>query len=220
MAMNRPNIIMIGCGPGAAGFVTPAAREAVRKAQAVLGAKRLLELFPESRSKQTVLPSAVDSALTAIDLYSATETVAVLVSGDPGLFSLAKAVIARFGRDRCKVVPAVSSLQVAFARLGLDWSDVRIISAHGRVPTIPVDDMRHSDKIVIFTGSQALDEWTIQAVEVMSWTHRLFVCENLTLADEAVREMPTEEFRATSLAPLALLVLVRREDEEDSNRER
>ena len=56
--------------------------------------------------------------------------VTVLVSGDPGFFSLAKLVLRRFGRENCRIVPGISSVHVAFSRICLDWADAKIISAH------------------------------------------------------------------------------------------
>jgi precorrin-6y C5,15-methyltransferase (decarboxylating) CbiE subunit len=204
-------MIIVGCGPGSAAFVTPAARNAVAESEVILGSQRLLDLFPESRPKQIALPSAVEPALDTIGRYSAFASIAVLVSGDPGLFSLAKAIITRFGRDRCEVIPAVSSLQAAFARLGLDWADVRIISAHGRVPSVTIDELASVDTVAIFAGSRSADPWTQQAVEAMASTHRLFVCENLTLPDENVHEMSPDQLGTYQLAPLTLLILVRRD---------
>jgi len=217
MAMNRPTIFVVGCGPGSAAFVTPAAGEAVAESEVVLGSERLLDLFPESRPKQVALPPTVEPALDTIDRHSVSASVAVLVSGDPGLFSLAKAIVGRFGHDRCKIIPAVSSLQAAFARLGLEWADVRIISAHGRVPGVSVDELAHCGKLAIFAGSRSVDQWTRQAVEATSSTHRLFVCENLALPGENVNEMSADQFATCDLAPLTLLVLVRRDDNEAPN---
>src|SRR5262249_57969603 len=38
------------------------------------------------------------------------------------------------GGIRPAVLPAVSSVALAFARLGLDWDDALVLSAHGRDP--------------------------------------------------------------------------------------
>ena len=73
----------------------------------------------------------------------------MLVGGDPGLYSLAQRVVRRFGREQCEVVPAVSSVQVAFSRLGIDWADARILSAHGRTPDATAADLQRIDKIAV-----------------------------------------------------------------------
>ena len=38
------------------------------------------------------------------------KNIAVLVTGDPGIFSLARLVIERFGREQCRVIPGISSI--------------------------------------------------------------------------------------------------------------
>ncbi|MUL43143.1 precorrin-6y C5,15-methyltransferase (decarboxylating) subunit CbiE [Streptomonospora sp. PA3] len=71
------------------------------------------------------------------DLHAATEAVlaapgpaAVLASGDPGFFGVLRSLRARGARPA--VIPAVSSVATAFARIGLPWDDAVVVSAHGR----------------------------------------------------------------------------------------
>jgi len=212
MAVNHNRLFIVGCGPGGPEYVTPAAARAVAEAQAVMGAERLLRLFPESITRQFPLPSAVEPAINAASEHLRTGSVAVLVSGDPGLFSLAKSIVDHFGGNTCEIIPAVSSLQVAFARLRLDWADTRIISAHGRIPQVSARELARSDKIAIFVGARQATPWVSRTVEELAATHALFVCENLTLPEETVREVSAEEIRSAELSSLTLLVLVRRSE--------
>ena len=218
MAISHHKVVIVGCGPGGPEYVTPAAAKAVAQSQAVVGAQRLLRLFPESLARQTPLPPAVQPAIEAIADHLRAGSVAVLVSGDPGLFSLAKAVIAhfggnaRFGGNNVEIIPAVSSLQAAFARLGLDWGDTRIISSHGRIPAVTARELSRSDKVAIFAGARQATAWVRSMVEELADTHALFVCENLTLPEETVREVGPEELQSAELSSLTLLILVRRSE--------
>ena len=212
MAVDHPKIVIVGCGPGGQEYITPAARAAVDSAEIVLGSRRLLRLFSDRGGRQVALPAEVEPALQIIAEHYGRHRPAVLVSGDPGLFSLAKAVVARFGRSNCEVIPAVSSLQAAFARLGLDWSDVRIVSAHGRVPQVSAGELSRSHTIAVFAGTPQAVDWARLVAEELAASHRLFACEDLTLPDEHVREVPPRELLSASLSSLSLLVLVRRDD--------
>ena len=88
----------------------------------------------------------------------------MLVSGDPGLFSLAeRGLPGGSAAISCRVIPAVSSLQVAFARLGLDWEDVRMISAHGRLPPGSTRILRRADKLAVPGGREATPSWAASA---------------------------------------------------------
>ena len=72
----------------------------------------------------------LDEALAEIE--AAGGPAVVLASGDPGFFGIVRALRARGIRPA--VLPAVSSVALAFARLGLDWDDALVLSAHGRDP--------------------------------------------------------------------------------------
>ncbi len=135
MAVNPAKLWIVGCGPGSVRYVTDAAHEAAAGADVLVGGKRLLALFPDGSAERISVGANIGAVMEQIVARRAAgQRVVVLVGGDPGLHSLAQNVIRLVGRPCCEVVPAVSSVQVAFARLGMDWSDARILSAHGRIP--------------------------------------------------------------------------------------
>ncbi len=208
MAVDAPKITIVGCGPGSADYLTPAAAKAVAQAEVVLGSKRLLGLFDEDESPRIELPARVDPALELIAGHAAERRVAVLVSGSPGLFSLAKAVVGRFGREHCRIIPAVSSVQVAFARLGLDWADARILSAHGSLPEVTAEELAGCPKIAVLAGTEQAVRWVCDVARELQESHQLFVCENLTLDNEQVRSVDPEEFEGLRPDSLTIMVLV------------
>jgi precorrin-6y C5,15-methyltransferase (decarboxylating) CbiE subunit len=211
MAVNAKQIWIVGCGPGSEEYVTPAARRAVREADVLLGSARLLALFPERACEKIVSPTDSDRVLALLaELVEKGRRVAVLVSGDPGLFSLAQVITGRFGAAACEVVSAVSSVQVAFARLGLSWADARILSAHGRAPTVPSADLAAADKIAILAGTAEALQWSAAAAKALGETHAAFVCENLTLPQERVGRIEAREIASCGASPLAVVLLVRR----------
>ncbi len=134
----------------------------------------------------------------------------MLVSGDPGLHSLARNVIQYFGRAQCEVVPAVSSVQVAFARLGLDWADARILSAHGRIPDIAADDLARADKIAILAGTTEAIRWSAGMAVALAASHRAFLAENLTLDDERFQPVTPEQLGRIDAASLSIVLLIRK----------
>ena len=134
MAIEFQSISIVGCGPGSLDYLTPASLRAIEQAEVLVGAKRLLDLFAASPAERIVVSAEIGEVLDHIAVRADRQRIAVLVTGDPGLFSLAKPVIERFGRTRCRVIPGVSSVQTAFARIGVDWADARIISIHKEYP--------------------------------------------------------------------------------------
>jgi cobalt-precorrin-7 (C5)-methyltransferase len=211
MAVNPAKIVIVGCGPGSPDYLTDAARQAVAQAEVLIGSRRLLTMFGDASCDRIVAEAEVSAAMAQIAaLHAAGRRIAVLVSGDPGVFSLAQAVLRQFGRESCEVIPAVSSVQVAFARAGVDWADARILSAHGRTPSITPEELRHSDKIAILAGTREAIAWSAEAACTVRDSHDVLVCENLTLPGERVRLVKAEDLASVEASSLAIVLLIRR----------
>jgi precorrin-6y C5,15-methyltransferase (decarboxylating) CbiE subunit len=212
MALNRGRIQIIGCGPGSPRYLTDAARQAVAGAEVLVGSVRLLDLFPDHPGRRVLggadIPALLDEVARE---HAAGRSVAVLVSGDPGLFSLGSKVVRRFGVEQCDVVPGVSSVQVAFARLGLDWADARILSAHARLPQVGAEELGRHDKIAILAGSREAVRWAAERAAALRSSHASFLCENLTLDDERVRPVTPDDLASAEAASLAIILYIRRE---------
>jgi len=211
MAVNpAPLIAIVGCGPGSADYVPPAARQAVRHADVIAGSRRLLAVFDPLPGEQIVIDADVAAVLDRIAAArKAGRKVAVLVSGDPGLHSLAQRIVAQFGPGACEIVPGISSVQVAWARLGLDWADAHLLSAHGRTPDATPEELARANKIAILAGSRDALRWSARMASALEATHAAFLCENLTLDDERVRRVSPDELQQADAASLSIVLLVR-----------
>ncbi len=201
MAVSLKTIEIVGCGPGAAEYLTGAARKAVLGADLLAGSRRLVELFPDYRGEKLVVDAHLEPLVDRLEAaWRAGRKVAVLVSGDPGLYSLAERLLRRFGRENCRVTPAVSSVQAAFARLGLSWDNVRVISAHGRLPPGDVD-LSQWDKLAVLGGTPEAMRWAASACQLLRETHAAYLCENLTLPGERVCRVTPEDLRTLGACP-------------------
>jgi cobalt-precorrin-7 (C5)-methyltransferase len=211
MELNRNIITIVGCGPGSPDYITPAANNAVANATVLVGAQRLLDLFPASKADQIAVTGHIEDALDEIQLAIDTQSVTVLVSGDPGLFSLAKTVIKRFGISRCKVIPAVSSVQTAFARIGLDWHDAKIISGHYKLAEIEKLNLQTQSKIAILAGHKDIKPWLSQLVNELEFDPEIFICENLTLEDETVRNINPSQIDKIEFSSRTIVLVIDKE---------
>ncbi|MBF0584592.1 MAG: precorrin-6y C5,15-methyltransferase (decarboxylating) subunit CbiE [Magnetococcales bacterium] len=114
--------------------LTPAARRLLEAAELVLGDDRFLALFApllashaECRSfsgQLKLLPGWIASALEQ------GKRVVVLATGDPLFSGVAGHLHHKLPLGSCRVLPAPSTPQLAFARLGLPWTDARFVSVH------------------------------------------------------------------------------------------
>lgn len=105
----------------------------VHKAQVLAGGRALLALFPNAPAERIQLSAQLETALMALEQrYRAGQSVVVLADGDPLFFGIGATLAQRLGRHALHILPAVSSLQEACARLALPWHNVACVSLHGR----------------------------------------------------------------------------------------
>ncbi len=204
-------IIICGCGPGSPDYLTLAVHREVAGAAVLVGAQRLLDLFPASGADEIAVGADIEGILKIIESLWRQQQVVVLVTGDPGISSLAKPVIKRFGREACFLIPGISSVQVAFARLGLDWTDAKIIDAHGKNPEYAPDELGKEKKLAILGGRQEASAWVQSCCRRWGDDHRLFCCENLSLPGERISEVTPEDLDGSVLSSLTVFLLIRRD---------
>jgi cobalt-precorrin-7 (C5)-methyltransferase len=203
------SIVIVGCGPGGEACLTAGARRAVAGADVLVGAGRLLELFPDHPGERLPLGADIEKVLEEIAGRLSRGKVAVLVTGDPGLCSLARPVLRRFGRESCTVIPGISSLQVAFARLGLDWMDARIVDAHGREPDIDPVLLARESKIAVLAGRPEALRWIAGFIKGAGVRYAIYVCEDLTLAGEKVREVKERDLETLEISSRSIVLLIK-----------
>lgn len=132
--MTEPCHIVGVLDNGAAGLSADALAH-IREADFVIGASRTLALFAKhiaARAEQRDFDGQLTQAAAWIEeARRAGRKTVVLATGDPLCHGIAKYLIGRLGADACRVVPNVSTLQLAFARFSLPWQDATICSVHG-----------------------------------------------------------------------------------------
>ncbi len=179
-------ITVIGVGPGG---LPEATGHLVDGAALVLGAPRHLQRL---RIPHGVPLGDLGPALDAIEACAG--DVVMLASGDPGFFGIVRALAERFGRERLRIIPGVSSVSAAFARAGVPWDDAIVVSAHGRDPRPAINACLAHQKVAVLT---APDFGPADLAGALAGTgRRLLVAERLGEEDERVIEGTAEEIAA------------------------
>ncbi|MDA8391566.1 MAG: precorrin-6y C5,15-methyltransferase (decarboxylating) subunit CbiE [Actinomycetota bacterium] len=133
----------------------------------------------------------------------------VLASGDPGFFGIVRKLGARLGAGRLEVHPGPSSVAVAFARLGLPWDDVAVVSAHGRPLGAAADAARRAlgrgaRAAVLCSPGQPPEAVATAVGDVAA---EGVVCSRLGCDDESVTRLSLSEIAAGRWDGLSVLVL-------------
>jgi precorrin-2 C20-methyltransferase/precorrin-3B C17-methyltransferase len=123
----RGSVAVVGLGPAGPDWLTPEAHAELAGADELVGYETYLARVPERRGQgRHASDNRVESerARHALELAAAGARVAVVSSGDPGIFAMAAAVLEALEADAAlaevevRVVPGVSAMQAAAARVG------------------------------------------------------------------------------------------------------
>ncbi len=194
-------IAVVGVGPDG---VTGRGRELLDGARVVVGGGRHLDALAPPAAERVPLRGDLSPALDAIG--AADGPVTVLASGDPGFFGIVRALAERFGPDELEVVPGVSSVALAFSRVGLPWDDAVVVSAHGRDPAAAVNAARTHPKVAILTAPDATP--ALIAQRLAGTGRRVVVGERLGSRQERIVEDTPEAIATQEFAdPNVVLVL-------------
>ena len=180
-------IYVLGVGPGAPEYVLPAVSQRVQCCRVLVGGKRNQALFPDFTGERVKVSSDIGSLMDFIEENYRSRQIGVLVSGDPGLFSLLQPLRRRFPPEALDVVPGISALQYFFARLGFPWNDAAVISLHGRENEALVETVKENALVGIFTDrDQNPHRVCARLLQAGIGERRVFVGENLSYPDEKI----------------------------------
>ncbi len=127
---SRGQLTVVGTGPGGAAWMSPDVKEVLRSATDWVGYKVYLDLAGTLREGQQRHESdnreELDRARFALELATTGKSVAVVSSGDPGIFAMAAAVFEVLESDAkpewacldIRVAPGISAMQAAAALVG------------------------------------------------------------------------------------------------------
>ena len=129
--MSEP-LDIIGMGADGAAGLQPELVERILNADFLAGGERHLAFFPQARGERFVLKDNLAELLYALDKRRPVQRCVVLASGDPLFYGIGTFLTDLRRRDGVRVEPALSSMQLAFARAGRSWQHAALASVHGR----------------------------------------------------------------------------------------
>lgn len=205
------------------------ARRRLAAADVVIGAGRTLELVRPYLSASVTLKN-MDGALTQVVGWmlaarEAGQAVVALATGDPLCHGIASWLTGKLGRDGFDILPAVSTLQLAFARFKTPWPDIKISTCHsadagewfvGATPEHGLYKLMRNialyPRVALFTGPENTPARLARALITAGYGDdaKLSVACRLLLTDEEVFNDLAPAEAATMDFPQPNVVLIER----------
>ena len=184
----KHKIIVAGIGPGNPDYMVPAARQAILGARVLVGGRRALAQYARASQLSMAVTRDIPAVLAFLREQLAVSDVVVMVSGDPGYYSMLDALRREFPAEAIAVIPGISSLQLAFSRLALPWHDARLLSFHGRCPGMEQLSFRKGGLLGMLTDGSYHSQRIAQMLMEQGWPGDAltFVCSRLSYEDEQI----------------------------------
>ncbi len=143
-------IHVIGIGDDGLEAVTVGVRQTIADAEVLLGTDRTLALVPKSKAERHLISGDLNQLVATIE-KAGNKRVVLLIYGDPMFYGLARYVCDRLGKDRFVVVPHVSSMQLAFARVMESWEEAYLTDLAKHPVDSVLEKIRTAQKVGLFT---------------------------------------------------------------------
>ena len=190
--------------------LTQRARNILRQADVLIGEPHCLALVGDGGKERIALGTDLDETVRQIEALPKKKIV-VLAGGDPLFYGFARYLCDKLGKDRFEVVPHVSTMQIAFARVKESWEEAFLTNLATHDVESVLEQIRSAEKVGLFT-TEAIPP---KAVAQTLLDHQIdyfgaYVCENLGSPDERVTRAELAEIAAHDFGPLNVMILVRK----------
>ncbi|EMO94625.1 bifunctional cobalt-precorrin-7 (C(5))-methyltransferase/cobalt-precorrin-6B (C(15))-methyltransferase [Leptospira interrogans] len=204
-------VTVVGMGDEGCPGLSSIAANAIAKAQILAGGKRHLDFFPQFSGEKIVFKDDLTQTIKRIAELSLEHTICVLASGDPLFFGIGNLIRKKVGPEYVDFIPAPSSIQHAFAKIGIPWDDAEVLSLHGRSSKGLITKLKFLNKVALFTDKinhpKEIASYLLSFNE-SEWT--AFVCENLGGEKEKIRKFDLKSLsEEEGIDPLNVLILIR-----------
>jgi precorrin-6Y C5,15-methyltransferase (decarboxylating) len=208
-------IHIIGIGEEGLGGLTEAARKLIAEADLLIGENHTLALVPDAPGERLVVGTRLEQAVNRLEA-AADKKAVVLAVGDPLFYGVARFLCDRLGKDRFEVIPHVSSMQLAFARVKESWEEAFLTNLATHPIDAVLDQVLGAEKVGLFTSEACPPGEVARTLldrQVDYFT--AYVCENLGSPDERVTHGELSEIAEQEFAPLNVMILVRKPEVPD-----
>jgi len=202
-------IYIIGIGVNGKDDLSSKALEIIKNSDILFGGERHLSYFSDFKGEQFIIKSNLKEAAHHIK-ENKNKRITVLASGDPGFYGIADYLIKELGKDDIEIMPNISSMQWAFAKIKETWHDAEIVSSHGRDIERIFEAARRNNKVGIFTSSGDEPKKIAEALLKDDLADfNAYICEDLGSSTEKITTCSLNEVRQKGFSPLNVMILIK-----------
>lgn len=199
------SIKLIGLGDNGLASLLPQYIQWIENSEVLIGGERLLEFFPYYKGEKIILKNGLKKIVETIQ--NEKRKIVILASGDPLFYGLGGYLSKKLNIE---VYPYVSSIQLAFSKIGESWQDAYITSVHGRSIKGLIQKIDGYDKIALLTDEENNPRTIAQyLIEFGMTEYKAFIAENLQGENEKTGWYSLEEMKDGTFSPLNVVILKR-----------
>jgi precorrin-6Y C5,15-methyltransferase (decarboxylating) len=208
---SQPRIHIIGVGSDGLAGLTSRARDLLLSAEVVFGSEAVLELLPELSAERRPLAADLQEATAQISALLGRKRLVVVAGGDPLFYGVARYLCDRLGKETFEVLPHVSSMQLAFARVKETWEEAFLTNLATHPLDAVLDRIRIAETVGLFTSEQEGPAEIARQLLARGLDYfRMYVCESLGGPHERVTQGELTDLADMDFDPLNVVILVRK----------
>jgi precorrin-6B C5,15-methyltransferase / cobalt-precorrin-6B C5,C15-methyltransferase len=211
MTQDPPKIHIVGVGGDGLAGLTSRARDLVAGADLLVGSDGALRLLPEVNAERVRIGSDLGEVTEKLRASFGKQRIVVVATGDPLFYGVARYLCDRLGKERFEVLPHVSSMQLAFARVKETWEEAYLTDLSVRSLDDVLDRIRTAETVGLFTSetyhpARIARELLVRGLDYF----RAYVCENLGGKDERITQGELSEIQGMTFDGLNVMILKRK----------
>ncbi|MCI0681601.1 MAG: precorrin-6y C5,15-methyltransferase (decarboxylating) subunit CbiE [Gemmataceae bacterium] len=216
---SEPKVHIVGVGSDGLGGLTGQARDLLQQADVILGSDQTFSLLPELKAERIKIGADLTEPARFLEKNLGSKRMVVLASGDPLFYGVARWLCDHVGKERFEVLPHVSSMQLAFARIKESWEEAYLTNLATHSLEEVLDRIRTAETVGLFTSEQEDPPRIARQLLARGLDYfKAYVCENLGAPDERVTQGELTDIQDMEFAPLNVMILKRKPGRPDQQR--
>jgi len=200
---------IVGIGDDGVDGLTATSKQLIAQAELLLGGQELLATVGNEHAERIEVGADLEKLVNLI-ADNPQRRILILAAGDPLFYGTARYLCDRLGKDRFEVVPHVSSMQLAFARVKESWDDAYLTNLANQPLERVVERTRTAEKVGLFTTEQVPPRAVARALLDRQIDYfQAYICENLGSPDERVTHAELADVAGQEFSALNVMILVR-----------